>query len=158
MDENDLNRAVSLYNMLYLDKYSPYNPQFTPEFFKLARDKDLLHFRGLVRDGRMDGVMGFFMRNGMMTQPVFGYDTSLPVETGLYRLLTLVTLQEGIRLGLKVHASAGVGPFKKLRGGRSIFEYNAVFDRHLPKNRQISWSVIKWIGDRAAPLFKKYNF
>jgi hypothetical protein len=158
MDDGHFQQAVRLYNMLYIDKYSPYNPQFTPEFFKVARDKNLLHFRALTRNGKMDGIMGFFVRNGLMTQPVFGYDTSMPQETGLYRLLTLVTLQEGARLGLTIHASAGVGPFKKLRGGRSTFEYNAVFDRHLPASRQIPWTVMKWIADQAAPYFKKNNF
>jgi len=158
LDENDLLSAVKLYNMLYLDKYSAYNPQFTPEFFKHARDKDLLHFRALKMNGRMEGVMGFFTRNGVMTQPVFGYNTSLARESGLYRLLTLITLQEGGRLGLTVHASAGVGPFKKLRGGRSAFEYNAVFDRHLPASRQMPWSILKWIADQAAPFFKKNDF
>ena len=158
LNEDDLQKAVKLYNMLYLDKYSSYNPQFTSKFFKLARDKNLLFFQALKNNGRMDGIMGFFIRNGLMTQPVFGYDTSLPQEAGLYRLLTLITLQEGIRRGLTVHASAGAGPFKKLRGGRSTFEYNAVFDRHLPGNRQIPWTIMKWITDQAEPFFKKNNF
>ena len=76
--------------------------------------------------------MGFFIRNGAMTQPLFGYDTSLPQEEGLYRLLTLITLQEGVQRNLLVHASGGVGKFKKVRGGKSVTEYNAVFTSIYP--------------------------
>lgn len=158
LSDDDLCRAVELYNLLYLQKYSYYNPQFSEHFLRLARDKGTLTLRGLRRDGKLNGIMGYFARNGLMTQPLFGYDTSLPQDEGLYRLLTLVTLQEGLARGLMVHASGGVGRFKKLRGGRSETEYNAVYTRHLPRARQRPWQVIKWIGDLAIPYFKKMDF
>jgi len=104
-------------------------------------------------------VMGYFVRNGVMTQPFFGYDTTLPQKIGLYRLLTMVTLLEGMEHGLMVHASAGVGPFKKLRGGMPVIEYNAVYDRHLPLGRRLPWSVLKVLSDKIAiPVFQKYGF
>lgn len=158
LSDADLGRAVELYNLLYLEKYSYYNPQFTEAFLRLARDKGTLTLRGLRRDGKLNGIMGYFARNGLMTQPLFGYDTSLPQEEGLYRLLTLVTLQEGLARGLMVHASGGVGRFKKIRGGKSATEYNAVFTQHLPFRRQRPWQVIQRIGDLAIPYFKKMDF
>lgn len=158
LSDDDLRRAVELYNLLYLEKYSYYNPQFTESFLRLARDKGTLTLRGLRRDGKLNGIMGYFARNGLMTQPLFGYDTSLPQGEGLYRLLTLVTLQEGFARGLMVHASGGVGRFKKLRGGHSVTEYNAVYTKHLPRARQRPWQVIQWIGDRMIPYFKKMDF
>jgi len=102
--------------------------------------------------------MGFFVRNGAMTQPLFGYDTSLPLEEGLYRLLTLVTLQEGVKRGLLVHASGGVGKFKKVRGGESVTEYNAVYTKHLPRKRQLPWKLIGKVSDVAIPYFRKMDF
>jgi hypothetical protein len=158
LSEDDLHRAVHLYNLLYLEKYSYYNPQFTFEFLKLARDKGALHLRALKRDGNMNAVMGFFVRNGAMTQPLFGYDTSLPQDEGLYRLLTLITLQEGLQRNLLVHASGGVGKFKKIRGGRSVIEYNAVFAKHLPAWRQRPWKLIKAISKYMIPYFQKMDF
>lgn len=158
LSDADLRRAVELYNLLYLEKYSYYNPQFSEAFLRLARDKGALTLRGLRRDGKLNGIMGYFARNSLMTQPLFGYDTSLPQEEGLYRLLTLVTLQEGLARGLMVHASGGVGRFKKIRGGTSATEYNAVYTKHLPRTRQRPWQVIKWIGDLATPYFKKMDF
>ena len=158
LSDDELHRAVELYNLLYLEKYSYYNPQFTFEFLKLARDHETLHLYGLKKDGRLNGIMGFFIRNGAMTQPLFGYDTSLPLDEGLYRLLTLVTLQEGVKRGLLVHASGGVGKFKKVRGGESVTEYNAVYTKHLPKRRQLPWKLIGKISDAMIPYFKKMDF
>jgi hypothetical protein len=156
--DDDLQRSVHLYNLLYLEKYSYYNPQFTFEFLKLSRDHGALHLRGLKRKEQINAVMGFFIRNGAMTQPLFGYDTSLPQEEGLYRLLTLITLQEGLQRNLLVHASGGVGKFKKVRGGRSVIEYNAVFAKHLPAWRQRPWKLIKAISNYAIPYFQKMDF
>ena len=158
LNDEELVRALHLYNLLYLEKYSYYNPQFTFEFMKLARDEEILHLRALKRDGKINAVMGFFIRNGTMTQPLFGYDTSLPQEEGLYRLLTLITLQEGLERKLLVHASGGVGKFKKVRGGKSVTEYNAVFTKHLPARRQRPWKLIKAISKFAIPYFQKMDF
>jgi len=158
LSDDELARALDLYNMLYLEKYSYYNPQFTFEFMKLARDHEILHVRALRRAGQINAVMGFFIRNGAMTQPLFGYDTSLPQEEGLYRLLTLITLQEGLQRNLLVHASGGVGKFKKVRGGKSVIEYNAVYAKHLPAWRQRPWKLIRAISKYAIPYFQKKDF
>lgn len=158
LSDEELSRSLDLYNMLYLQKYSYYNPQFTLEFMRLARDEEILHLRALKRDGKINAIMGFFIRNGVMTQPLFGYDTSLPQEEGLYRLLTLITLQEGMKRNLLVHASGGVGKFKKVRGGKSVIEYNAVFSKHLPLWRQRPWKLIKEISKYAIPYFQKMDF
>jgi hypothetical protein len=158
LSDEELHRAVDLYNLLYLQKYSYYNPQFTFEFLKLARDEEALHMYGLKKDGQLNAIMGFFIRNGAMTQPLFGYDTSLPLEEGLYRLLTLVTLQEGLQRNLLVHASGGVGKFKKVRGGESVTEYNAVYTKHLPRKRQLPWKLIQAVSKAAIPYFKKMDF
>jgi hypothetical protein len=158
LSDDELHRAVHLYELLYLQKYSYYNPHFTFDFLKLARDTETLHMYGLKKDGQLNGIMGFFVRNGAMTQPLFGYDTSLPLEEGLYRLLTLVTLQEGVKRGLLVHASGGVGKFKKVRGGESVTEYNAVFTKHLSFLRQSPWKLIGLVSKAAIPYFRKMDF
>jgi hypothetical protein len=158
LTDDELDRCLELYNLLYLEKYSYYNPQFTPAFLRLARDAEILHLRALRRDGQINGVMGFFVRNGLMTQPLFGYDTRLPVDEGLYRLLTLITLQEGLERNLLVHASGGVGKFKKIRGGKSVIEYNAIYDQHLPAHRRLPWRILQQISGAAIPVFQKNDF
>jgi hypothetical protein len=102
--------------------------------------------------------MGYFARNGAMTIPLFGYDTSLPAETALYRHLTVEAFREASANHLLLHASAGVGKFKKNRGAERATEYNAVMVRHLPVGRQIPWKVIKKVGEIALPTFQKNDF
>lgn len=158
LPDAELQRAAQLYGQLYLDKYSRFNPQFTEAFLRLARDENLLTFRTLQCEGRANAVLGYLTRNGTMTPPIFGYDTRLPQKVGLYRHLSLLALQEGLANGVMVHASAGVGRFKKERGAVSCPEYNAVYTRHLPRQKQRPWQLIKKIGDLAQPVFQKYDF
>ena len=78
----DAARVLELYNGLYLNKYSRFNPIFTLDFIQLALAERLLHVKALARDGRIDAVLGYVARRGLITAPLFGYDTSLPKEAG----------------------------------------------------------------------------
>lgn len=155
----DADRLVELYDALYLDKYSRYNPQFTPTFLRLAMAEGLLTIRALRRDGRIDGVLGYFERRGILTPPLFGYDTRLPRSLGLYRLLSALTAREAQRRGDIVHFSAGVGPFKRARGGIPSVEYNAVYDAHLGPARRRPWALLETMMDRAiVPVIRRRGF
>ncbi|MFK7930314.1 MAG: GNAT family N-acetyltransferase, partial [Myxococcota bacterium] len=91
----DAPRLRSLYDALYLDKYSKHNPAMTDRFLRAAL-AGALHVRALRKDGRIDAVLGFFCRAGFMTTPLFGYDTTLPQDVGLYRMLSQALVQESI--------------------------------------------------------------
>jgi hypothetical protein len=158
LHENEIARGVELYNLLYLEKYSYYNPQFTSEFLKLAYNEKLLSVKTVRRDGRLNAIMGYFSRNGVMTPSLFGYDTSLPKTDALYRHLTVLTMREAKERGLMLHDSSGVGKFKKKRGAKKVIEYNAVFTKHLPLRRQLPWKLIGLVSKAAIPLFRKNDF
>jgi hypothetical protein len=151
----DIDRVLELYELLYLQKYSYFNPQFTDAFVRLALECQLLHFRAVRQDGVINGALGYFVRNGTMTCPLFGYDTCFPQHTGLYRMLSIEAMREAWRNNWLLHASAGVGKFKKLRGGRPIIEYNAVYTAHLARDRQRPWKLLKYIANAAIPLVRK---
>ncbi len=156
---SDAERIVELYDDLYLRKYSPYNPQFTPEFIRLALAERLLTIKALAHDGRIDAVLGYVTRGRYITAPLFGYDTALPQKLGLYRLLSTLTSLEALAGGQVVHFSAGVGPFKRLRGGQAAIEYNAVYTRHLPAGRRRPWRFLQVLMDRLAiPIIQRYGF
>jgi hypothetical protein len=155
----DAARVVELYNLLYLIKYSYYNPQFTEAFIKLALAERLLTLKALRHDGRIDGVLGYVERGGLMTAPLFGYDTGLPQALGLYRMLSALMTLEGERRKKLVHLSAGVGGFKRARGGVPALEYNAVYDAHLPAGRRRAWALVQQLLDRlAVPVILKRGF
>lgn len=152
-------RLVELYNALYLAKYSPYNPQFTEAFVRLALAEGLLTIKALRHEGRIDAVLGYFSRRGILTPPLFGYDTGQPKRLGLYRLLSTLTALEALRRGEIVHFSAGVGAFKRARGGVQSTEYNAVYDAHLSRARRRPWAVLQAIMDRAViPVVRRRGF
>lgn len=159
LSTNDIPRLVELYRMLYLEKYSYYNPQLTEAFFTSALKHRWLHFQAFEADGRIDAVLGYITCNGMMTQPVFGYDTSLPQDRHLYRMLSMQVIDEAARTGHRINVSAGVGAFKRLRGGLPALEYNAVFDWHLPRAKRFPWTMLKQLLDRiGVPIIQKYGF
>jgi len=155
----DAARVLELYNGLYLNKYSRFNPIFTLDFIQLALSERLLHVKALARDGRIDAVLGYVARRGLITAPLFGYDLRLPKEAGLYRQLsTLISLEAQAR-GDTLHLSAGVGPFKRIRGGLPAIEYNAVYAAHLPAWRRRPWALMQAVADRLAiPVIQRYRF
>ncbi|HLO02610.1 MAG TPA: hypothetical protein VK191_05845, partial [Symbiobacteriaceae bacterium] len=136
--------------------YSHFNPDFTERFFELALQTDSFYLVGLRKAGRIDGVLGYFWRSGVMTTPIFGYDTSLPQELGLYRMISAILAQEARRRGLLLHASAGAASFKRLRGAVPAIEYSAVYDRHLPVHRRLPWAILGSVLNAVAvPLIQR---
>ncbi len=155
----DAPRLLALYDLLYLEKHSRFNPRFTEAFVRRALRDGWLRFKAFQRDGRIDAALGYVARHGIMTQPFFGYDTSLPQQLGLYRLLSLHVLDEARERGLLVNASAGVGAFKRLRGGEAVLEYNAVYDRHLPRRARLAWSLLEGVLNRwAVPTIQRGEY
>jgi glutathione synthase/RimK-type ligase-like ATP-grasp enzyme len=143
--QGELERVTELYRLLYIEKYSRHNPRFTPAFMAMASRTEMLEFLVLERDGRLDGVIGFYVRAGYLTVPVLGYDTHLPRELGLYRMLSSLIAQEAHRRGVDLHASSGVAGFKRSRGGESELEFTAVHTAHLPLRQRFAWAVLEWV-------------
>ncbi len=144
----ELRRARALYDALYLHKYSPHNPQFTDRYFTHAHRERFLTFTGLTLDGQLDAVAGGWQRGGVLTQPVFGYDTQAERSRGLYVRLTTLTLQGARDAGLLVNASGGVGAFKRARGGVPVREYSLVYTRHLPLAQRAAWAALRELMER----------
>jgi hypothetical protein len=66
---------------------------------------------------------------------------------------------EALDRRLCVHFSAGVGHFKRLRGGVHAIEYNAVYDLHLPEYRSLPWACLQTLLDAMEILIvQRYGF
>ncbi len=158
LSEHDLPRLVELYNALYLEKYSTNNPMFTEAFLRLALSRQTLHLVALRKAQRIDAVLGYFCRNGLMTTPVFGYDTAMTQETGLYRMLSAVLWHIAQEKRLLLHSSSGAARFKRNRGAVPAIEYSAVYARHLPWQRRLCWHILSVLLEKiGVPLIKKYK-
>jgi hypothetical protein len=135
---SDYERVALLYGKLYLEKYSPLNPAFTARYIRLCQESGAMRFIGLRSpEGIIDGIIGQFTVERVTTTPIFGYDTALPRDLGLYRMLTTLLLEGSIARGLTVNASSGAASFKRMRGGEPAIEYTAVYSRYLPLGRRL---------------------
>lgn len=156
---DDYPRIKQLYDLLYIEKYSLLNPQFTTAFIKNTHKQNLIRMKGL-RDGKgvLQGIVGCFIRGGVMTVPIVGYNTGLPQRTGLYRMLMSMILQEAAERNMLLHLSSGAAHFKRIRGGKPAIEYSAVYVRHLPVGRKVVWTFLSLLLNKVGvPVMRRYR-
>jgi len=103
-------------------------------------------------------VIGFFKKKKIMATPIVGYDTTLPDSLGLYRLLTVLMIEESLSTNTLFHMSAGVGHFKRQRGAFQELEFMSAQYKHLALYRRILWkSLALLFNGIGAPILKKYK-
>jgi len=151
-------RIAEIYRMLYLDKYSTINPKLTPAFIKHSAESGGLTIKLFKKEGEIDGVLGYYEKYGVMTSPLFGYDTSLPQELGLYRMIaTLLSLEAKEKKAI-LNMSSGAGTYKKLRRAKPFIEYLAVYTRHLSPLRRAPWHCLQGMMNRVGrPLMLRLD-
>jgi hypothetical protein len=145
-------RIAELYRGVYLDKHSCLNTAFNARFFSLALSSGVQEFRCFRRDNRVDAFVSFFVKDGLMTASLLGYDLKLPRSLGLYRLAVACIYAEAAARGLLLNLSAGAGAFKKLRGSVPVEELEAVYDRHLSLGRRAAWLALETVSHVAAAV------
>lgn len=157
MSEADAERIAELYHLLYVGKYSPLNPVFSPAYVLMTWRTGTLRYRG-ARDaaGNLLAVAGALVRGGILTPPVVGYDTARPQAEGLYRIATLLFTTIAAERELRVNGSAGAAQFKRNRGATGVIEYTAVAARHLPWRRRAVLGFIQTVLDwLVVPMMKR---
>lgn len=155
----DFDRAKDLYDQLYLDKYSRLNPAFTAELLKLGHTCGMFRLEGVRNEaGQLDGIAGTIACNGVITTPVFGYDTSLPQKLGLYRMLSAIAFDHMEQAGCSYNLSAGAGSFKRLRGAEPVVEWTACYMRHLPFARRLPIGLLRaLLQNIGVPLMNRFD-
>jgi len=152
----DFERIEQLYNLLYLDKYCTLNPHYSAQWLQRGHAEGWLELRALRNpEGRIDGALGWFANNSLISAPIVGYDTALPQRTGLYRQLTRLCLQEAVERRLVLNFSSGAAAFKRLRGGQPQIEYSLIQVAHLPLGRRLVWQLLSLLLTRiGVPLMR----
>ena len=154
-----LEAALHLYNLLYLEKYSKHNPQFTLTYFMESYKLGLIYFQGYKNDaGKLLSFSGLFTLADTITSPLVGYDTSAPKEDALYIHAIHLIYTYRLNTNKTLNLSSGASSFKRLRGGIPAIEYSAVYIRHLSLFRRSVFILLKLVSNRiGVPLLKKYE-
>ncbi|KTC88560.1 hypothetical protein [Legionella cincinnatiensis] len=159
ISEQDYPVIVHLYNLLYLKKYSQHNPQFSERLIAYWHKNKLLTFFGLRdKKGVLQGIMGIFDSETVITAPLVGYNTHLPNQCALYRMLIYLVLDYTDKKSICLNLSSGASGFKRLRGGQPFIEYSAVYTKHLPLYRRIAWRIIQsLLNNLLISILKRYQ-
>ncbi|MEP1612070.1 MAG: GNAT family N-acetyltransferase [Roseobacter sp.] len=157
--QTDYARCIKLYEQLYLEKYTPLNPQYTAAYLAEMHKAGIIHLEGLRdTEGMLVAVGGRFQYGHTLTQPLLGYDTTRPQKDGLYRLITAMAQRDAMTKRLLFNMSAGAAAFKRNRCAVPAIEYSAVYIRHLSRRRRIATrTVAKVLSGVGVPLLKRYE-
>lgn len=159
LTKEDYPVILSLYNKLYLEKYSQHNPKFSEKLIDYWHRNKLLTMFGLRdQEGVLQGIIGIFESENVITAPLVGYNTNLASTNALYRILIYLVLDYADKKGCCLNLSSGASEFKLLRGGQPFIEYSAVYIKHLPFYRRIVWQTIKILLNQIfVPILKRYK-
>lgn len=154
-----LEEALHLYQMLYLEKYSKYNPQFTLKYFKTCYCDGIVYFQGYKNsENILKSFSGLFIIENTITSPLVGYDTSAPQKEGLYIHAAQLALLYKFKSNLLLNLSSGAPKFKRMRGGYPSIEYSVVYTKHLSRKRKITLIILQFISNKiGVPLMEKYE-
>lgn len=158
IEKDWIERAVSLYEAIYMDKYSSHNPQYTPHWVDLITKSECWTVRAVKNLTNMDGVFASIRFGPTMTMPFFGYDTSLPQSSGLYRIISTKTAMEARKEKIHLNMSGGAATFKRLRRATPLLEYSAVYLTQLSLRQKLPWKLLQILFNRVgAYLLQKYS-
>ncbi len=156
-NDDDFERIKDIYTMLYIEKYSKYNPCYTKEYFKLVSFNPIFNLEVFKNKDTIASMCLTFAKNNTLAAPAVGYDLTLPKELGLYRIISAF-IDEMYEKNYEIHnMSAGVGDFKIQRGAKAYFEYLMIYYKHLPLNRQIMLNFLRFTVNKTIPLLCKYK-
>ncbi len=154
-----LAEANALYNLLYIEKYSQYNPQFNVRYFEECYEKEIMHFQGYAnKDGKLKAFAGLFILDNTITSPLVGYDIYASQKEGLYVHAINLVMKYKFESNKLLNLSSGAAQFKRIRGGVPSMEYTVVYTQHLPLLRRIVWRFLQFISNKIGiPLIEKYE-
>lgn len=142
ISDEKLQKCIKLYNQIYIEKYSKFNPQINEKFLRFLLKEKILSLHCLEKDNKIMAFCTIYIDDMQITSPMLGYEIC---DIPLYRAIMIIAPQIAIEKNLKLNLSSGANVFKKNRGARPMLEYYLVIDSHLPFWRKIGFSFFQKI-------------
>lgn len=143
VSEDRLRQCLSLYRGLYIDAYSAYNPDYTPQGLRALMHEHGVELHTLESDdGRIEAMCAARSDGDSLILPLVGYERDRPQADGLYRAVMAHMALYAQTQGLKLNLSAGAPHFKRHRGAIPCMEYLIIMDAHLPLWRRLGYRLI----------------
>lgn len=143
LNEADIFRMHQLYTGLYLEKHSTLNAGYTPAWFKLLLHNQLMSVRCIREaDGNLIGFVMYYRSDGVIHPQIVGYDITRTTNQSPYRPLVASLIQDARQTNQLLFLSSGVAKFKKNRGTRTYYEYDAIYYAHLRVGNRMLWKLL----------------
>jgi hypothetical protein len=113
----DLERALDLYQIIYRQRHSLRNPDYSIEFLQWAQRRGLIELLGLRSStGQLCAFAARHNQGTTTSVPMLGYDLEADRRDGLYRQLVALLIREAGVRRQTFDFSSGAGDFKRKRG------------------------------------------
>ncbi len=144
LQPEELQRVLALYNAVYLDKHSRFNPQYTLNFFRDVLQSGLMQCLVLKSaEGQIDAFALLYRVGDTLTAPAVGHDVHQP-ERGLYRQLFAALSLYVEAQQVLLNYSSGAGDFKRKRGGQARLEYTLLRAPQRPEGFKLRHHLLQW--------------
>ena len=148
---------AKLFRLLYIEKHSEQNPKFSAKYIQKSYENKFCELYAYKKDTEIIAFIAILEMEGVISTHMLGYDTALPQELGLYRLLCAKLHFIANERELDINFSSGAGGFKSARGGDALLEYTAIYTKPLPFYKKIILKLLASFLDKQFESFFKDN-
>lgn len=142
-----------LQHLLSVIHHSSLQPQMNKKFMQLLFQHKLLHFKALKLQDGIKGIFGYWIRDGIMYCPIFGFDKHTEEHSGVYRLLNTALMLEAQKHACFFNQSAGASFYKSLRRAEGVLEYTATYTRHLNSKQKVCWAILRHVINKLGTFY-----
>jgi len=153
-----LKKAQELYNVLFLEKHSDLNIEYTAQYLQQLIQNKLLYMYMLWDNSHKKyvGVLGLTHEDDLVTIPILGYDMNYVKKDALYRRLMIFALDYTQKHNALLNMGAGAENFKLTRGAKPVLDYMFVKVDHLSYTYRFVWKLIAYVSHHVyEPFLKK---
>lgn len=151
IEPEESKRLLKLYASIYLSRHTSYSPQYTERYLLKALESNFLELVAVKKENTIQGVIGFHQKDEKMIAPFFGYNEQYGAPNHLYRMLTMLAIDEAESRAVSLYDGSGGEDTKQRRGMKPFPEYLALYDRHLPLYRRLLWKMAEKVVRKCRP-------